>query len=282
MKRVLVVAMAVGTLVGSGCIASHKYVKNQVKTSTDQLSTEVNGRIDTTNGRVDTLDGNLKETRDSVDLVGRRVSAVDERVATVDSRVTEVDGRVANVDGKVNTVDQRVATLDTRTNQQVGGLKQDVAAVDVKADQTIKNLDVLDEKFASRNNLKVSSEHSIQFGFDSFKLDKSGMSQLDEIAAAVGDNRDAVLVLEGHTDSTGDRDYNIALGERRVEQVKRYLAVDKSIPVYRIHEISFGAARPVASNDSLEGRKLNRSVTITVLVPAASADAASTQIGQAQ
>lgn len=295
MKRALVVVVAMGALALSGCLASHKYVKNQVKTSADQLSTDINAKLDTTNGRIDTTDGNLKETRDSVDLVNRRVAGVDERVSTVDTRVSGVDGRVtavdtkvaavdskvatvdtkvAGVDNKVTTVDQRVSSLDTRTNQELTTIKNDVGAVDDKADQAMKDLNLLDEKFGQRNNLQVSSEHFIQFGFDSAKMEKDAFAQLDEIAAMIMDNRDAVILLEGRTDSTGDRDYNLQLGERRVEQVRRYLAVDKSVPVYRIHQISLGTARPVAENKTAEGRQKNRSVTITILKPATDATAA--------
>jgi outer membrane protein OmpA-like peptidoglycan-associated protein len=88
-------------------------------------------------------------------------------------------------------------------------------------------------------------------------------------------NNNAILVLEGHTDNTGDRDYNIRLGERRVEAVKRYLAVDKGVPVYRIEEISFGADKPIGPNDSRQAREQNRAVTLTIMAPNDSPAAAS-------
>lgn len=281
MKRAWLIAMVMGMMVSSGCLASHKYVNKKVQASSDQLAADYNGKIDTTNTRVETLDGNIKETRDSVDLVNRRVTDVDTRVSTVDTRVSAVDGRVTTVDGRVNqvnnqvtAVDQRVAGLDTRTTKEINTIKTEVDTVETKQEQTVKNLNVLDDKFANRNNMTVSKEYMIEFGFDSSKLDKAGMAKLDEIAAAIAEDRDAVIVLEGRTDSTGNRDYNIALGERRVEQVKRYLAVDKSIPVYRIHQVSFGAARPIAENNSAEGRQKNRSVTIMIMAPSSTASAA--------
>jgi outer membrane protein OmpA-like peptidoglycan-associated protein len=273
--------MAIGMMVSSGCLASHKYVNHQVKASSDALSADLNGKIDTTNGRVDTLDGNIKETRDSVDLVNRRVTDVDQRVSTVDTRVSGVDGRlntvagnVATMGNKVTSVDERVTTLDSKTTQQMNTIKTDVDTVEVKTDQTAKNLNVLDEKFDGRNNLTVSKEILVEFGFDSSKLEKAGQAMLDEIAAMIAEDRDAIVMLEGRTDSVGNKDYNLALGERRVEQVRRYLAVDKNIPVYRIHQISLGQARPIAENNSAEGRKKNRSVTITVLRPASTSSTA--------
>jgi OOP family OmpA-OmpF porin len=83
----------------------------------------------------------------------------------------------------------------------------------------------------------------------------------------VGQNPDALIVLEGRTDSVGSGAYNIELGERRAEAVKRYLVVEKSLPMYRIHQTSFGAAKPIADNTSRQGREKNRVVAVSVLVP---------------
>jgi len=98
---------------------------------------------------------------------------------------------------------------------------------------------------------------------------------LDQVAATLTQNPDAIVVLEGRTDSTGDKDYNVRLGERRIEAVRRYLAVDKAVPVYKIHEISFGAEKPIAENKTKDGREKNRAVTMTVMTPKLDANVAS-------
>jgi len=67
----------------------------------------------------------------------------------------------------------------------------------------------------------------------------------------------------------------VKLGERRVDAVKRYLAVEQGIPIYRMHEISFGSAKPIAENKTREGREKNRAVVLTILVPKSSAAATS-------
>jgi outer membrane protein OmpA-like peptidoglycan-associated protein len=120
----------------------------------------------------------------------------------------------------------------------------------------------------------MSSQKSVLFKFDSANLTDEGKAALDEVAQAVTGSPDSLLLLEGHTDNTGDKVYNIRLGERRIEAVKRYLAVDKGVPVYKIEEISFGSETPIAPNDSKEGREQNRSVTLTVMSPSSEATAA--------
>jgi outer membrane protein OmpA-like peptidoglycan-associated protein len=243
--QIVMLIAALGSL-SSGCIASRKFVRNEVKTSSDQLS----GEISKTNGEV-------KETKDSVDQVNQKVAGVDQRVTGVDQKY---DQRVAGVDSKVSD-------LDSRTTQGINGLKTDVNSVSSKVDQTNSSVSSLDKKFQNRNNFQVSVQKSVLFKFDSADLKTADKSPLDEVASALSQNPDAIIVLEGHTDNTGDSTYNMRLGERRVDAVRRYLAIEKNVPVYRIEQISFGSEKPLAPNNSKDGREQNRSVSISVLVP---------------
>ena len=250
-SQIVVLAVALGGL-SSGCVASRKFVRNEVKTSSDQL----NGQIDKTNGEV-------KETKDAVDQTNTRVAGVDQRVTGVDQ--------------KVNGVDSKVSDLDSRTTQGLSSLKTDVNGVSSKVDETNGNVASLDKKFQNRNNLQVSTQKAVLFKFDSADLKSADKTPLDEIAAAVAQNPDAIIVLEGHTDNVGNAEYNMKLSERRVDAVRRYLAVDKSVPIYKIEQVGFGAEKPLAPNNSKDGREQNRSVSIMMLVPSMTATTASNQ-----
>ena len=236
--------------ISSGCLSTRKFTRNEVKASSDALKADYTAKIDATNAQV-------KETQDSVNQVN--------------TRVTTVDGRVTQVDQKVAATDTRVTELDTKTTTNINGVRTEmttqVNGVKTSADTANRNVTALDQKFQNRNNYGMSSQKSVLFKFDSDKLTDEGKAALDEIAGNVTTNPDAILVLEGHTDNTGDKIYNVQLGARRVEAVRRYLAVDKGVPVYKIEEISFGSEKPIAANDSKEGREQNRSVTLTVLAP---------------
>jgi len=219
-KISMILMLGMVATVFNACVASRKFVRTEVKDSADTLSTNLNGRIDKTNGEV-------AEVRDGVN---------------------RVDGKVNTVDGKVTAVDGRVSQLDTKTNERFNSVKEDVSAVDKKTGVVQSNVTALDQKFQNRNQYSVASEKSILFKFDSAKMDAKYQTDLEEIASILQKNADAIVVLEGRTDSKGDTDYNVKLGERRVESVRRYLAIDMGIPVYRIHEISYGAAKPVSEN----------------------------------
>ena len=240
MQKLSIVLLMSATLAApSGC-ATRKYVRNTVNTSADTLS-----------ARIDTNEGEIKEVRDDVDK-------------------------------KVSGVDSKVSALDTRTSQGFNSLKGDVQNVDQRAsqaqsaaDRAANGVNTLDQKFQNRNNFTTSDEKTVQFKFNSASLDKQYTDALDEIANTLMQNPDAIVVLEGRTDSVGSKDYNLRLGERRIEAVRHYLAVEKGVPVFRIHEISFGSEKPVAENNTREGREKNRAVVMTVMVPKSTAVASS-------
>ena len=232
MQKLSIVLFMSATLAATSGCATKKYVRNSVNTSADTLT-----------ARIETNEGEIKEVRDDVDK-------------------------------KVSGVDSKVSALDTRTSQGMNSLKGDVQNVDQRAsqaqsaaDRAANGVNTLDQKFQNRNLFTTSDEKAVQFKFNSATLDKQYADTLDEIANTLMQNPDAIVVLEGRTDSAGAKDYNLRLGERRIEAVRHYLVVEKGVPVYRIHEISFGSEKPVAENKSREGREKNRAVVMTVMVP---------------
>ncbi|PYS02509.1 MAG: hypothetical protein DMG15_16535 [Acidobacteria bacterium] len=240
-KLSVVLLVSAAMLIMSGC-ATRKYVRNQVKTASDALTAQI-----------ESTQGEIKEVRDDVNKVNSRVSGVDTKVSELDTRTSE----------QFNSVKTDIQNTDQKTSQAQSAASQAQSAADRAANQVT----TLDQKFQNRNQYSTTDEKTVQFKLNSATLDPHYKDGLDEIANTLMQRPDAILMLEGRTDSTGAKDYNLRLGERRVEAVRRYLAVEKAIPVYRIHEISFGAEKPLAENNTREGREKNRVVTVTILVP---------------
>jgi len=69
------------------------------------------------------------------------------------------------------------------------------------------------------------------------------------------------LVLEGHADERGSREYNLALGERRAKAIERILSLE-GVPAGRLQVISFGEERPMAPGHDDEAWRLNRRVEL--------------------
>ena len=88
--------------------------------------------------------------------------------------------------------------------------------------------------------------------------------RLDAVAAVLTTERATAQVdIAGHTDSVGDEGYNQQLSEQRAASVKAYL-VARGVEESRVRIAGYGEAKPRASNDTVEGRRLNRRVEIRV------------------
>ncbi|UTW46399.1 OmpA family protein [bacterium SCSIO 12696] len=101
---------------------------------------------------------------------------------------------------------------------------------------------------------------NVEFEFNSDVVRGIYGDELEAIANAMKVHEDIDLVLEGHTDSKGADDYNQDLSERRAKAVKAQLAETYGISTDRISAVGYGESRPVASNDTDEGRQRNRRV----------------------
>jgi len=100
---------------------------------------------------------------------------------------------------------------------------------------------------------------NIHFAFDSFVLSDQAQRILNSKADYLNTNSGVTVTVEGHCDDRGTEAYNIALGERRAESVKKFL-IDLGISANRLNTVSYGEERPVAmGQDELSWAKNRRS-----------------------
>ena len=106
--------------------------------------------------------------------------------------------------------------------------------------------------------------NTVNFGLDQFDIDPTARGILDGQAAWLSRNPQARITIEGHCDERGTREYNLALGDRRANAAKNYLAA-KGIDAGRITTISYGKERPLAlGSDDASWAQNRRAVTIVV------------------
>lgn len=103
----------------------------------------------------------------------------------------------------------------------------------------------------------------VNFEFDRAELSSEATGILDAAVAALGESPDAAVVVAGHTDAIGTEAYNLELSRRRAESVRNYL-VDQGLDAARLDVEAYGESRPVADNDTAEGRAQNRRVELEV------------------
>ena len=105
----------------------------------------------------------------------------------------------------------------------------------------------------------------VNIGFDKAEITPEASVILDEAALLLSEAIAACptrkVNVEGFTDWTGPEAYNQRLSERRARAVKDYL-VSKGLPAAQLHAVGFGEANPIATNETREGRALNRRVEL--------------------
>jgi outer membrane protein OmpA-like peptidoglycan-associated protein len=102
----------------------------------------------------------------------------------------------------------------------------------------------------------------VNFDFDKANIRPDAAVILDE-AARILSGSSAPVAIEGHTDWIGSDAYNQGLSERRANAVQAYL-IEQGISPSRLSTSGYGESRPIASNDTREGRALNRRVELHV------------------
>ena len=103
----------------------------------------------------------------------------------------------------------------------------------------------------SQEDLIVNVGDRVFFDFDSFEITSEAQATLDAQVAWLKEYSNVSIIVEGHADERGTREYNIALGERRANAVFNYFQ-SSGIDSSRMSTVSFGKERPevIGSNDS--------------------------------
>jgi len=209
---------------------------------------------------------------------------MDEKDATLQKGIETNSGQIDELSGVTREHTTQISSLDSglkATDSKAGQAMSIGQGAQEKANQAATHFNTLDQEFQNRNHYSPVADQSVLFKFGSAKIDKDQLAVLDQIAGRLKSDPDAILVLEGRTDSVGDPVYNIELGEKRLDAVARYLVVEQGVPMQQIYKTSFGKDHPVADNKTREGRAQNRAVVIRVMAPNLATGSANTVVSEA-
>ena len=193
-------------------------------------------------------------------------TTINTRMKPVEGRMSKSEERITQVETNAQRISGQIEELAAVSNAARGGAKaaQDTAdaaiagveATNRRLDQAIANLDEYEEKPVIFINFKVNSS----------KLSPEAMQMLDEIAAQAKTQKAYMIEISGFASSDGKADLNRKLSQQRADAVVQYLA-DLDIPLRRIIQPhGFGTLKPVADNETREGREQNRRVEVRLLV----------------
>ena len=220
--------------------------------------------------------------------VRESVAPVQQRVNELETKTTETNEELAELDERV---DKDISRLEERTQSALNDaaraqesaedaqLSADGAADRAAEAKTFAGtgLTRLEQTMVDMTLFEQRASEAILFGFDKAELTPEAKQQLSGLIAQAGSRTRYVVEVRGFTDTTGSPEYNLRLSQRRADTVVRELNSSLNVPLRSIHRIGLGQDAPAADNKTVDGRKQNRRVEVTLYVPRAEA---STQVTQ--
>lgn len=215
MRHVLQLGLifSVALVVSSGCAT-----KDFVKETAAKQRAEVDQRIDKVEGQVSDGAQRIGGVETRVTEQGQRVEAVGSRVGTLETSVGEASGLAKGAQERANTAMTRADGAMTRADEVDGRLTR---------------------LWNNRNARSLVETAEIRFAFGKADLNDGAQTSLLLLVKEMKENARLAVELEGYTDSVGPVEYNVALSQRRVDAVRRFL-VRQGVEQTRIHAIGLG------------------------------------------
>lgn len=191
------------------------------------------------------------------------IEGLRERAAQAELDVTESRTRVAELEEEIRDLDERL-----------GGVSQErVALVQrLEAEARIREQFTTIETMFTRDEARVSREGNslivrlvgLTFASGQADVDARHRPLLEKLRQAADVFPSSQIVIEGHTDSYGSDEANLALSRRRAEAVSAFLSTELGMPPFRLSAVGYGETRPIANNDTPQGRERNRRIDVLI------------------
>ena len=189
--------------------------------------------------------------REEVGTVNTKVDTLATTVEQTQQRVGQNEARIGAVDQKAEAAGKAAATA-TAVGGRVDAVATEVAATAAATRRLIYTVTL--------------SEDQGNFTFGKTDLPDTARTRVDQMIDQLKANPQNVYIeIEGHTDNVGETAINERLGLERAEAVKRYLYEQHQVPLHKMNVITYGETKPVAPNNTRDGRAQNRRVVVKVL-----------------
>lgn len=114
------------------------------------------------------------------------------------------------------------------------------------------------------DNIRLQLPSNVTFATDSSSIAQGFYPVLSDVGRVLNRYEKTTMLVEGHTDSVGDANYNMQLSERRALSVRNYL-VGEGVDQRRVTTVGFGETQPIADNGTPGGRQENRRVELRIV-----------------
>jgi len=211
---------------------------------------------------------------------------VQSQTAPVIQQTNELDEATARTQSDIRDTDARAQegiqqsqNLANQAQQNAQNAQQAANGAQQSAQDAVNRADTLESVIAGLDRYHQVADVQVHFAFNKSYLTRDDRAQLDQFASQLDTTKSYILEVTGGTDSTGSKQYNYGLSDRRAMAVVQYLAAKYSIPPHKFYLVGLGKDEEVATNHTAAGRADNRRVEVQLLSNAGAA--APTQTGDA-
>ena len=200
-----------------------------------------------------------------------------ELTAKLTAYVEELRAQNQNLEQDLNDSNTRVLEMEEEIrllDERLGGASAERQALMQRLEQQARVREQFEqvEKMFTRDEAIVFREGNdvtmrlvgLSFDSGSANVKASDYAFLEKVEAAIGVFPRSALAIEGHTDSYGSDENNMKLSQARAEAVMNYMVNSMRIPTSRLTATGYGETRPVANNETAEGRARNRRIDIVI------------------
>ncbi len=184
-----------------------------------------------------------------------------------EAKIDELNNEIKKTQNELNKVHE---TISFRERSKASRLKADL---DAEKEKARKLREEADKKFQELQSslIQVSNDargtiismSDILFEVNKANLTADLKTSLAKIAGILLVFKSSNIIVEGHTDNQGSAEYNQKLSEKRAENVMNFL-IDQGVDPSRLTSVGYGFTKPIADNDTKEGRQKNRRVDLIV------------------
>ncbi len=208
-------------------------------------------------------------------------NGIDEPISKIINRI-EVDKKlISNLKSTVisqRTMNTNLESMAREQQKIITDMKGTLSEEVLKAQNRIDRMEDINAKFEQIQQTFDKEEAEVfrqkdeviirmigvNFDVGQAQIKQEDYKLLTQVREAMNLFSNASIVIEGHTDSQGGDDLNLKLSQDRADAVLSYLNANTSIDKARFSTIGFGESKPVANNETVAGRKLNRRIDIVI------------------
>jgi outer membrane protein OmpA-like peptidoglycan-associated protein len=218
----------------------------------EKILYEITAKLAATDMRNQTYDIQVKNIVNSIDSLQKDRQFMSDKVKMLQADIETKNSQIAELEGK--TLEQQMAKERLAAEKRFNELFTEV-----------QNLFSPDEaEVYKKGDSLVIRLRAIQFPVGKSVIMPDNYPLISKIQQSIRAFGEPDVIIEGHTDSTGSAEVNELLSQERAESVRQYLLANKTLSNDRIVAVGYGSSKPLASNETEEGRAVNRRIDVII------------------